>query len=250
VIDAQMAARLQELGSTASLELSPAQAHSPKLKYTLVGALDGAAADRTAPPLQHGTRVFVNMVKKSIEHFAEVGAAAAALRDRGMVPVAHLPASRFDSEEQLESTLAELARQTGGADGGPPDVLLLGGKNYCFDFDRTHKTHPPFCAFFGSNMTANTDVNLPSLLETASIGRLNNVPSEWIMSMCCRERSARPRSRRLAVPLRGRTAGDRSAAPPRVWHRRAGRPPRGPPRAREKPEENYEPAVREGAGGG
>ena len=128
VIDAQMAARLQELGSTASLELSPAQAHSPKLKYTLVGALDDAAANRTAPPLQHGTRVFVNMVKKSIEHFAEVGAAAAALRDRGMIPVAHLPASRFDSEEQLESTLAELARQTGGSDGDPPDVLLLGGK--------------------------------------------------------------------------------------------------------------------------
>lgn len=134
-VDTSIATRLRELGSTASLELSPAQAHSPKLKYTLVGALDAAAVNRTAPPLQQGTKVFVNMVKKDISHFDEVGAAAAALRDRGMVPVPHLPASRFDSEKQLDSTLAALASQCScRADTSPeghasPEVLLLGGND-------------------------------------------------------------------------------------------------------------------------
>ena len=69
----------QELGRTASIELSPAQIHSPKLKYTLVGALDAAAASSGAvaePPLAAGTKCFINMVKKSLSHFGEVGDAA------------------------------------------------------------------------------------------------------------------------------------------------------------------------------
>ncbi len=136
-IDMQMAARLRGLGRTASIELSPAQAHSPKLKYTLVGALDAAAENCTTSPLQTGTKVFVNMVKKNIGHFDDVGAAAAELRGRGMVPVPHLPASRFDNEEQLEATLTALARHcTGCADDSSPgyarpatELLLLGGND-------------------------------------------------------------------------------------------------------------------------
>ena len=85
----QLAARLRSLGTTASIELSPTQVHSPKLKYTLVGALDAATGDGTTAPLQVGTKVFVNMVKKNIDHFDDVGAAAAELRGRGMVPVPH-----------------------------------------------------------------------------------------------------------------------------------------------------------------
>eukprot|EP01043_Picozoa_sp_COSAG02_P043909 COSAG02_NODE_3866_length_6121_cov_318.011956_2_plen_482_part_00 len=134
-LDMQLAARLRGLGMTASIELSPAQAHSPKLKYTLVGALDAAAGDCTTSPLHVGTKVFVNMVKKNINHFDDVGAAAAELRGRGMVPVPHLPASRFDSEEQLETTLAALARRCTGDDTAPgctlaaSELLLLGGND-------------------------------------------------------------------------------------------------------------------------
>lgn len=134
-IDMQLAARLRSLGTTASIELSPTQVHSPKLKYTLVGALDAATGDGTTAPLQVGTKVFVNMVKKNIDHFDDVGAAAAELRGRGMVPVPHLPASRFDSEEQLEATLAALASRCTG-DGTAPgytlaasELLLLGGND-------------------------------------------------------------------------------------------------------------------------
>ena len=137
-IDVHTAARLRGLGKSASLELSPSQVHSPKLKYSLVGALDAAAANRTRSPLQVGTKVFVNMVKKNIDHFEEVGAASAGLRSRGMVPVPHLPASRFNSEEQLERTLAALARQCTASDNCTvnhrgqsvaPEILLLGGND-------------------------------------------------------------------------------------------------------------------------
>jgi hypothetical protein len=46
---ADLGMRLVELGHTASLELSPAQTHSPKLKYTLVGALDSGGDVRNNP---------------------------------------------------------------------------------------------------------------------------------------------------------------------------------------------------------
>jgi hypothetical protein len=151
---AALGPRLLELGRTASLELSPAQAHSPKLKYTLCGAIDAAASAAAAavavpeafvpcphckrsfaptaaarhvpacasaatrpkpppeipdPPLPAGCRCFVNMVKKSLDHFDEVAAACAALQQRGLVAVPHLPASRFDSSAELERTLGSLA---------------------------------------------------------------------------------------------------------------------------------------------
>lgn len=104
-----LAQRLVQLGRSASLELSPAQVMCRNLKYTLVGALDEAAAAGTPPPLLQGTHCFINMVKKTEGHFAEVGAAAAALLERGMVPVPHLPASRFDSAAQLQETLELLS---------------------------------------------------------------------------------------------------------------------------------------------
>lgn len=120
--------RLLELGRTASLELSPAQTHSPKLKYTLVGALDEAAVQGppgagARAPLAASSRCFVNMVKKSARHFEEVAAAAAALQQRGMVAVPHLPACRFDTLEQLDDVLSQLSAA------GCSQLLLLGGND-------------------------------------------------------------------------------------------------------------------------
>jgi 5,10-methylenetetrahydrofolate reductase len=106
---------LQQLGGAASLELSPAQTLSPKLKYTLAAALD-----ESPELLPAGTACFVNMVKKSRAHFEEVAAAARALRQRGMVAIPHLPASRFDSGAQLHETLEQLSSA------GCTELLLLG----------------------------------------------------------------------------------------------------------------------------
>ena len=102
--------RLLELGRTASLELSPAQTHSPKLKYTLVGALDEAAVQGppgagARAPLAASSRCFVNMVKTQEAHFSDVIAAVNALTRRGILPVPHVPACRFDSEGAVVSFL-------------------------------------------------------------------------------------------------------------------------------------------------
>ena len=63
------------------------------------------------------------MVKKEYEHFDAVCTASASLVASGFVPVPHCPACRFDSVEQLDSTLARLRAS------GAKSVLLLGGND-------------------------------------------------------------------------------------------------------------------------
>ena len=103
----QVRQRLVVLGQHASIEVSPAQAGAPTapgatpLKYTLASALDGAAR----PPLPPGATCFVNMVKTQEAHFSDVIAAVNALTRRGILPVPHVPACRFDSEGAVVSFL-------------------------------------------------------------------------------------------------------------------------------------------------
>ena len=127
--------RLTELGRRASIEVSPAQAGAPPraprpgepapagLKFTLAQEMDRCAAEGGRPPLPPGAVVFVNMVKTNEGHFEDVVAAVQALSSRGIAPVPHLPACRFDSAAAVAPTLRRLR------DAGSTHALLLLGGN-------------------------------------------------------------------------------------------------------------------------
>lgn len=127
--------QLMELGECASIEVSPAQAGAPTsrpgqpvpkpLKFTVAGALDDfrAADSSHRPPLSPGTVVFVNMVKTNQAHFEDVAAAIDALSLRGLCPVPHLPACRFDSPGAVAPILRKLR------DAGSTHALMLLGGN-------------------------------------------------------------------------------------------------------------------------
>lgn len=73
--------------------------------------------------LPQGSRVFVNMVKTSAEHFEEVARCVASVRSRGLRPVAHVPLARLETQQQARQVLSNLA--TAGAQ----DLLLVAGND-------------------------------------------------------------------------------------------------------------------------
>lgn len=81
---------------------------------------DVPALDAAAGTLPHGTRV--NITSLGTEDVSVRVAAAAAVRERGLVPVPHLTARRMGSRDELEQVLGALAEV-----GAAQQVLVVGG---------------------------------------------------------------------------------------------------------------------------
>ncbi|CAE7229695.1 metF [Symbiodinium natans] len=100
---------LQELGENLSVEVNP---DSP-----------GAALLSSPTPLPRGSRVFVNMVKTTVDHFQEVAATSRSLSAAGYRPVPHVPVSRLSTDEEFQQTLQMLT------EAGATEMLLVGGND-------------------------------------------------------------------------------------------------------------------------
>jgi hypothetical protein len=128
-----IASQLRRLGESASIELSPGQVcgkiDPAKKRYTLLSAFDQAPAGEMI--LLPKTKVFVNMVKTSCSHFDEVADAVRALRSLDLQPVPHLPACRFESQDEAENRLAQLhdASSSSGNEQSRHTILLIGGND-------------------------------------------------------------------------------------------------------------------------
>lgn len=108
--------RLALLGNSASAEVSPSDVVRSDLE--LPGSLKSK--------LQHlgpGSHVFVNMVKASLEHFADVSAAAERLVAAGFDPVPHVPAARFGSATELGEVLDSFSSV------GVRQLMMIGGND-------------------------------------------------------------------------------------------------------------------------
>ena len=113
-------ATFQALGRHASIELSPAQicGHSDR---SLLATLD--KANPSPSFASAGRLIYVNMVKKRQDHFTDVARAVSGLAQRGLVPIAHVPACRFDDAVAAEQWLQKL-RKAGAA-----GALVIGGND-------------------------------------------------------------------------------------------------------------------------
>ena len=67
--------------------------------------------------------MFVNWVKKSLEHGKEVGHAATKLRQLRLVAVPHLPACRFASSEEMHDSVQSFR------EAGVRQLMVLGGND-------------------------------------------------------------------------------------------------------------------------
>ena len=100
--------RLRQLGRHASIEIAPRQA----TRYAEL-----AKARPSAP-----RTVFVNFVDTEDEHFAAVEAACAVLKEAGLDPVPHVPASRVKN--------AAVKRLRALRDAGAASALIIAGNDW------------------------------------------------------------------------------------------------------------------------
>ncbi|OLQ02079.1 hypothetical protein AK812_SmicGene15094, partial [Symbiodinium microadriaticum] len=111
---------LQELGNSLSVEVNP---DSPATSSTRPKPGTGAALLGSPNPLPPQSRVFVNMVKTTVDHFQEVAATSRSLSAAGYRPVPHVPVSRISTMDEFQQTL-EMLRQAGAT-----EMLLIGGND-------------------------------------------------------------------------------------------------------------------------
>ena len=100
--------RLRQLGRHASIEIAPRQA----TRYAEL-----AKARPSAP-----RTVFVNFVDTEDEHFAAVETACAVLKEAGLEPVPHVPASRVKN--------AAVKRLRALRDAGAASALIIAGNDW------------------------------------------------------------------------------------------------------------------------
>lgn len=106
------AERLQKLGSSLSLEVSPEDRGGRKVCQLL--------SREHFPPK---SCIFVNMVKTTAEHFSNVAETTGALSAAGFDPIPHLPISRLSTVEDFHLTLKMLTQA------GAKHLLLVGGND-------------------------------------------------------------------------------------------------------------------------
>lgn len=114
--------RLVSLGQTLSVEVGPSDVaassqQSKKKKPSLLELQSGPDL------LPQGTMIYINMVRPSLDHFAEVASSTGAVVAAGLLPVPHVPAARFNSTSEFHEVLSSLT------DAGARELLLLGGND-------------------------------------------------------------------------------------------------------------------------
>mmetsp|Transcript_5876 Transcript_5876/g.24563 ORF Transcript_5876/g.24563 Transcript_5876/m.24563 type:complete len:362 (+) Transcript_5876:67-1152(+) len=106
-------ARVRSLAECASIEVSPATVDTFIAETEDYEEVDNLLYARR--------KVFVNMLRREVEHFEAVGRGVRALSERGHVPVPHVPASILADEAQAAWVIENLAVS------GAKECLIVGG---------------------------------------------------------------------------------------------------------------------------
>ncbi|KAK3259688.1 hypothetical protein CYMTET_31327, partial [Cymbomonas tetramitiformis] len=116
---------LQRLGDSSSLELAPRElipSHHAARRQSF-SIEEAVKATPSGLQIPEKTKVYINWVQPSREHFDSVLSACQELLKKGLVPVPHLPASRFKGVADLEAALEELSQS------GILDVMIIAGND-------------------------------------------------------------------------------------------------------------------------